>query len=72
LANSSEDWAAQSFQEAEILFKEGQITLLELNEAVAQKNAAGKLKLSIDCQLLTLYYQILQLLEVPIENRNTR
>lgn len=72
LAISTEDWAVQSFHEAEILFKEGQITLLELNEAVAQKNAAGKLKLSIDCQLLTLYYQVMQLLEVPLYNGNPR
>lgn len=72
LATSSEDWALKSYHEAETLFKEGQISLLELNEAVAHKNTAGKHKLSIDCQLLTLYYQILQLLEVPIENGNTR
>jgi outer membrane protein TolC len=72
LATSTEDWAIQSFHDAEILFKEGQITLLELNEAVNQKNAASKLKLSIDCQLLTIYYRVLQLLEVPIENNNPR
>lgn len=72
LAKTSEDWAIQSYREAEILFKEGQITLLELNEAVAQKNTTGKLKLSIDCQLLTIYYQVLQLLEVHIESGNTR
>lgn len=72
LATSTEDWAIQSFLDAEILFKEGQITLLELNEAMNQKNAASKLKLSIECQLLTIYYRVLQLLEVPIEHNNPR